>query len=322
MTTTEARKRRHERDMADAHATARARDARPLMTHFTVTANGWVIDNQTGEFSRLNQESDMPETTDVTSPAQLRHNGIVALLTEIRDRLPEREGVKDEPETCRTCGQALIVTGTIDCLTCFLAHQRDSKAAPAPADDLPGEPVEPGDLRAGDRVAFTYGGERLTCNLVSSPSGSSLRSDTPDSGGYTPGIVFRGRWDSDISDVRLIERAPREGEDPDEEWARERWAESANIASWSALHPETQRVLVDFARSARKHIEAERAALVEEGIRQKARAIKAEAERDALRERLDALRADVERFSAGDPLITPLDILARDDERAAKGEQR
>ena len=45
--------------------------------------------------------------------------------------------------------------------------------------------------------------------------------------------------------------------DPDEAWARERWAESANIASWSALHPETQRVLVDFARAAREHIEAE-----------------------------------------------------------------
>ena len=83
----------------------------------------------------------------------------------------------------------------------------------APADDLPGEPVEPGDLRAGDRVEFTYKGERITCNLVSGRLVvTTLRSNVPDSGGYTPNVVFRGRWDSGISDVRLIERAPREDE--------------------------------------------------------------------------------------------------------------
>ena len=36
MTTSDARKRRHERDMADAHATARARDARVSLTGLTM----------------------------------------------------------------------------------------------------------------------------------------------------------------------------------------------------------------------------------------------------------------------------------------------
>ena len=217
----------------------------------------------------------------------------------------------------------------------------------APADDLPGEPVEPGDLRAGDRVAFTWEGtgEHIIGALVSDQGGDVLCSDTPGADGYTLNVVHKGReWCAGISNVRLIERAPREDEDPDEEWARERWAESANIASWSALHPETQRVLVDFARFARKRIEAEREdrerTVVDEWDDMLTRAEKAEAEaqefsdwhddacverdaanaeRDALRERLDALRADVEACRNASQIEG---ILARDDERAAKGEGR
>ena len=65
---------------------------------------------------------------------------------------------------------------------------------------------------------------------------------------------------------------------------------------------------------------------------QEARAEKAEAERDALRERLTALRADVESLrdvwnvpgilSHAVPHLALDQALARDTERAAKGEQR
>ena len=118
-------------------------------------------------------------------------SALLALHDLLRERLPERvepEGVKDES---------------------------------APADDLPGEPVEPSDLRAGDRVAFAWvGWERITCTLVSDPNGPSLRSDTPDSNGYRPHVTSGDEWVSGVYDVRLIERAPREDESPDEERAR------------------------------------------------------------------------------------------------------
>lgn len=237
-----------------------------------------------------------------------KHDEIKALLEEIRDRLPEPEGVKDRP---------------------------------APADDLPGEPVEPGDLRAGDRVSFTWGwiGERITGTLLSDQGGDVLRSDAPDSGGYHPNVAYLGRkWCAGISDVRLIERAPREDEDPDEALAKVLRSASERLGDWGALHETTRDEYRNMARAAREHIEAEWKPYIlrEQTAREKAqdRAAKAEAERDALRERLDALRADVDRHArrAGKKVWTRAtgrdaavqdalwDILARDTARA-KGER-
>lgn len=214
---------------------------------------------------------------------------------------------------------------------------------PTPADDLPGEPVEPGDLRAGDRVAFTWRGERITCNLAISPSGMTLFSDVPGADGYAPNVTYRGDvWAGGISDVRLIERAPREDEEPDEALAKA-ICESLDFPPTSLLGCAVHAAVSDVL-AARKHIEAEQeevvATLREEVDIQTARAERAEveraefngfwkealadvrkarSERDALRERLDALRADL---SPGG-LIWPVDAaLRRDDERAAKGEQR
>lgn len=167
-------------------------------------------------------------------------------------------------------------------LACRETHVDGALRGECLADDLPGEPVEPGDLRAGDKVEFTWEGERITCHLVS--DGTVLHPGVWDSDGWTPIVVTRDRkWRRGISDVRLIERAPREDEHRDD---------------------------------------TEQAALVEEGVRQKRRAIKAEAERDALRERLDALRADLRRDRATFTPSTVTAILVRDDERATKGEQR
>ena len=98
----------------DAHATARARDARatpsevtakarafwaeiaaavkPLTTHYTYDpARDQVIDNLTGEITRLTQETPMPSITR-TITVRLDPE-LVALLTEIRDRLPEPDCV-------------------------------------------------------------------------------------------------------------------------------------------------------------------------------------------------------------------------------------
>ena len=133
---------------------------------------------------------------------------------------------------------------------------------PGPADDLPGEPVEPGDLRAGDRVAFMWGDERITGTLVSVHG--VLRSNAPASSGYTPNVVWDGEWHGGISDVRLIERAPREDEDRDEalarhsddancEWAQYRkdYGVDPTVATHKAFH-------AGF-KAAREHIEAEEA---------------------------------------------------------------
>lgn len=87
---------------------------------------------------------------------------------------------------------------------------------PDQADDLPGEPVEPGDLRAGDRVEFEWEGARFACTLVSVSDGTILRSDTPDSDDFTTNVVSDGEWASGISDVRLIERAPQKDDLPGE----------------------------------------------------------------------------------------------------------
>lgn len=187
-------------------------------------------------------------------------------------------------------------------------------------DDLPGEPVEPGDLKAGDRVGFTYRGERITGNLVvSGYSNSVLRSDAPNSGGYTPRIAYRRKWGSGISDVRLIERAPQEGEDPDEALAMDLYHASLGLPPASEIGPSAygdssvRERFLEMARDTRKM------EVIGKAIEQ------AEAERDALRERLDSFRADAARK---DYERTPAErafgewLIARDDERAAKGEQR
>ena len=277
-------------------------------------------------------------------------------------------------EPVEPCGRDV---GDATYCPCLLPRSHDGlhsckHTEPAPTDDLPGEPVEPGDLRAGDRVEFAWEktGEDIACTLVNFHDGSALYSDVPDSGGYRPNVVWNGVWCHGITDVRLIERAPREDEDPDEVLAMDLYHASLKIPPAAKVGPSawddfTRRQWLDVARAAREHIEQEIPEELDKiGITWQSRARRmgkraekaeterdewrevaaryadgrdkwqakwresdearerAEAERDALRERLDALRADVERFSAGDPLITPLDILARDDERAAKGGQR
>ena len=211
---------------------------------------------------------------------------------------------------------------------------------------LPGEPVEPGDLRAGDRVSFPWNDEYITCNLVTVHGGSFLRSDAPDSDGFCPDVVSRGcRWAGGISDVRLIERAPREAEDPDEALIDDVLLERQGdllrrIANELKGEPDPGSShgwddLPRLAAEATSMIEAHRVGIAT----QKARAEQAEAERDALRGRLDALRAGLSRLHSNvekwhtrlerdnaDGLIREalrdLVDLVRDDERAAKGEQR
>lgn len=203
MTTADARKRRHERDMADAHAAARARDAkaRAAARHARFMAAIDRIlarDPQTAADSTPPPQEDPMPTITRTITVRLDPESM-ALLTEIRDRLPEPTG----SGTCMTCGTELYAGDPLDC----------RKHEPAPADDLPGEPVEPGDLRAGDRVEFTYRGKRYEGALV----GSTRRRVTPitlELAGLM--VTFEGGWAGGISDVRLIDRAPREDEEPDE----------------------------------------------------------------------------------------------------------
>lgn len=183
MTTTDARKRRHERDMADAHATARARDA-GYTTHFAV-GNGWLANNLTGEFTRLDQETDT--MTDHRAAAESLLNG-------------DLEDHADASTLTSAAAHALLAIH--DTLR-----------------DIAGNSAE-------QYAMLTEIRDRL-------PERAEATLD----------------WLDEPVPVPRPDPAP--DVDPDEAWARERWAESANIASWSALHPETQRVLVDFARSAR-----------------------------------------------------------------------
>lgn len=345
----DARKRHHERDMADAHATARARDARveesfeeraerygldwDVVAHLmseqptrrAYRTRTQAIDPETGTFTPLTQEPDMTKHD--------RHDELVALLTEIRDRLPERVEVKVSPFDPDLAARNLD------------AIKRELET-PGPANDLPGEPVEPSDLRAGDRVEFTWQGKRITCPLVSHPENDRiLRSDVRDSTGYLPLVAYRHEWCSGVTDVRLIERAQREDEDPDEALAKALcsafWGgqvmPSADNADWK-----------NVARAARKHVEAEEAENHPVGCGQMIRDVrdgdgfvttidgvmiaktdswddlteraeKAEAEAKLLRERLDALRADL---SPGGLIWSVDAALRRADERAAKGEPR
>lgn len=253
--------------------------------------------------------------------AKDRHDELVALLSKIseesvttsnvladtldllRDRLPEPTG----SGTCMTCGTELYAGDPLDC----------RKHEPAPDDDLPGEPVEPGDLRAGDVVAFTYDGERIEGPLVRRFGLLSVEMTD-----HSPIDVrsILGRWATGISDVRLLERAPREGEDRDEALARVIFGDAYGS------HEGLRLAQLDVALMAREHIEAEQedvvATLREEVEIQTARAERAEAERDALRERLDALRDDIVNgrlLSAAEAAFGGW-LIARDDERAAKGE--
>ena len=155
---------------------------------------------------------------------------------------------------------------------------------------LPGEPVEPGDLRAGDRVSFPWNDEYITCNLVTVHGGSFLRSDAPDSDGFCPDVVSRGcRWAGGITDVRLIERAPREDEDSDEALARVIFGDAYGS------HEGLRQAQLDVARAAREHIEAEWKTYIlrEQAAREKAqdRAAKAEAEVARVTTDLEASRA-------------------------------
>lgn len=220
-------------------------------------------------------------------------------------------------------------------------HIRGMCMASAPADDLPGEPVEPGDLRAGDRVAFTWlSGERMTCALVEHPRlGGVLHSDVTDASGvHRPNLTSGDLWATGISDVRLLERAPREDEDPDEALAMDLYharlaippAAEIGRTSWDDF---THRKWLDVARAARERIESEWEEVAKsfedgrdkwqaEARQQRDRAERAEAERDALRERLDALRDDIVNgrlLSAAEAAFGGW-LIARDDERAAKGE--
>lgn len=228
--------------------------------------------------------TDRTDPTDQENPMSKtdRHDELKALLSKISE------------ESVSTSN---VLADVLDLLRERLPEPHDSVGSqcrrnyceethdPAPADDLPGEPVEPGDLRAGDRVAFTWWGvEHSTCTLVSVAGGSILRADANDAGDRgIPYVVIRGGWAGGISDVRLIERAPREDDD-------------------SAFDNAMRTIATLEARTA-----------------------KAEAERDEWKARHEALREDVETRWAfvDDNFLKDIlhSILKGDDERA-KGGQR
>ena len=287
-------------DMADAHATARARDAlgkhpghsllakprakagHPMTwfvfdeaQHFCTRTH--AIHPETGEFTPLTQEPDMTKhdrhdelkalLSKISEESVTTSNVLADLLDLLRERLPESPNhTSGGPYTCMGCGTELYAGDPLDC---------GKHGEPAPADDLPGEPVEPGDLRAGDRVEFTWDGGRHTCTLVSVHDGIVLRSDTPDSDGFTTNVVWGRKWASGISDVRLIERAPREGEGRDEALARVIFGDAYGS------HEGLRLAQLDVALMAREHVEAEWEPYIlrEQTAREKAqdRAEKAEA---------------------------------------------
>lgn len=274
-------------------------------------------------------------------------DGIGSALLALHDLLDERlpKPRKVDPE---------LVARNLDAIKHELEtpmREHGECCEPAPADDLPGEPVEPGDLRAGDRVAFTYRWKRYEGALV-----GSTRRRVPPTSLELAGLMvtFEGGWAGDISDVRLIERAPREDEDPDEALAKVLWEVDITSVPWDETAAFDRVDYFRMARAAREHLNPdgidwestlsgvvqdrdaaidraekaeadlaewrEVAARYEDG-RDKWQAKwresdeareRAEAERDALRERLDALRADIRQ----DRLMSST-ILYRDDERAA-----
>ena len=115
--------------------------AAPSWRPVTYSTRTHTIDPETGHFTPIDQEPDMT--------AKDRHDELVALLTEIRDRLPEPEGAKgvaDLPDAtgCPWCDDPNPLPAG-----CPGGHKR---AEPAPADDLPGEPVDRDEALA--RVIF------------------------------------------------------------------------------------------------------------------------------------------------------------------------
>lgn len=192
----------------------------------------------------------------------------------IEDKPAPSDDLPGEP--VEPCGRDV---GDATYCPCLLPRSHDGLHSckhtdPTPADDLPGEPVEPGDLRAGDRVEYDFEGLRSAGTLVTVHGGSFLRSDAPDSDGFCPDVVSQGcRWAGGITDVRLIERAPREDEAPDED-GRDKW------------ELRYRKAIGERNRATRERDE------------QCARAEKAEAEVKHLRGRLDAFRADVARYES------------------------
>lgn len=334
MTTTDARKRN--RDMRDAHETARERDARAKAGH----PIEWFVFDETHTFTRehltewqqrlydraiapTTQSRDaawMPGALDGTGPRDRTHDDQETdtmtepqtktewladiaveshrtneLLTEIRDRLPERVEAKvdrlDEPGPVPRPDPA-CVCGSVD-----------DFHLPACCDPAVITEEPPVGSRLMDRQWSVWRrGER----------GWGIEGLIP------PGSNFDNLWSTvqQYAPLTALDEPAPADVDPDEAWARERWAESANIASWSALHPETQRVLVDFARSAREHLRDEMTAEMWRGIgRVEDEAEEREARLKAKADRYDALREDVKRYRDG-YFRSPGDILRLDEKRA------
>ena len=207
MTTTDARKRN--RDMADAHATARARDAYRTRTQ--------AIDPETGTFTPLTQEPDMTDhrahaeraldaIDDSDDPRNLPAGldgigrallAIHGTLAEIRDRLPERTEVKVAPF------DPDLVAANI----AALKHELETPmrghgecCEPAPTDDLPGEPVEVEPEKTHPCPGCgTFTGKRV-CNSCWGTS------DDPEAG---------------YSQAECIEDVPAPADDGLAEWERE-----------------------------------------------------------------------------------------------------
>lgn len=364
----DARKRRLERDMADAHATARERDAqatpsevtakvrafwaeiaaavKPLTAHYTYDpARDQVIDNLTGEITRLSKED--------TLTAKARHDELKALLNKIseesvstsnvladvldllRERLPKAYAVKFEP--FKTGNLKPYQDAMRQAAESIAASVAAESADSSPTDDLPGEPVEPGDLRAGDRVAFTWWGvEHSTCTLVSVAGGSILRADANDAGDRgIPYVVIRGEWAGGISDVRLLERAPREDEGPDEALAPDYAIEDVLDEVEATLNRQKVGVRAEVVGDSLRLSTLTGAVFLaahdpSEGLiasqRLLRRATKAETERDEWKARHEALREDVETRWAfvDDNFLKDIlhSILKGDDERAKGADQR
>ena len=315
----DARKRRHEREMADAHATARARDARveesfeeraerygldwDVVAHLmseqptrrAYRTRTQAIDPETGTFTPLTQEPPMTKHD--------RHDELVAPI----DHRAEAERLLSQAEDTAVPMTTTIGLGTVANTHVLLAmlDLLDSRLT-AP------RKVDP-DLAARNIAALKH----------------ELETPMREHG-------------------ECCEPAPADV-DPDEALAKVLHdADSNGHFSWEGTGLETRADYLRMARAAREHIEAEQeevvATLREEVAIQTARAEQAEVwmskwqqssndardERDALRERLDALRADVTRFHEmwGGGEIERLaksdfaECLARGDERAAKGEQR